>query len=177
MSEQEATKPLLSPKIQAIEDRRVRRNKKQQEKRTAAKAAKLALLPPPPPEPIVVIKKDTKFQPGQSGNPGGRPKHVREALEKCIVLARASKECPDKSKLEALIDRIYERAMDEKQDLDLILEAAKFIAERLEGKPSADPAEAATGTPALVVNIGTRFNAADPRPQVEVLEAKVVKNG
>lgn len=103
-----------------------------------------------------------QWKPGESGNPGGKPKtkYIRDSIEKVIAQART---CNHKdplvvTKLDALLHKIYEKAMDKDADLDEILEAAKFISERLDGKPAQDVEDAGSQKPALTININaTRF--------------------
>ncbi len=88
-----------------------------------------------------------KFQKGESGNPGGRPKTkpwtdaLREAVNKAV-------EGEDKTALELIAERVIDEAV--KGDMA----AVKEIANRLEGRPPAsitikgDPDEPFTVEPA-----------------------------
>jgi hypothetical protein len=105
-----------------------------------------------------------------------KDKHVKNALEKIIAQARA-KNTNDPlvtTRLEALVHKIYEMAMDPDAELDEVLEAAKFISERLEGKPSQDVDADASGKPALTININaTRFGT----PTAIVQQGEVIDVG
>jgi hypothetical protein len=162
-------KKALEKKAIQLEKRRLEAQRKVE---VAVQATEYALSAPIP-EPVTsapLVKNDGQFKPGISPNPDGSAKPVRDAIRKCIVLARASADNPDKSRLDALLDKIYLMAM-QAEDLDSVLDAAKFIAERLEGKAGVEGEGGGSSAPSLVVNIGTRFGKAD-QPVVEVLEAK-----
>ena len=62
-------------------------------------------------EPGHSIGKSTRFQPGQSGNPGGQPKGLATVARK--VLAEAAAE-GDMTKRDALMRKLYELALDGK---------------------------------------------------------------
>ena len=143
--------------------------------RQQTKAAAAALVVPAPPAPLV---NTGQFLPGKSGNPAGRPrKVVKDAIEKVIANARAlnSKDPLVATRLEALMYRVYDKAMEPEADLEEILEAAKFIADRLDGKPSNDDTGMiSSGGGPLVVNIGTRFTPT--LPKADILEAEVLES-
>lgn len=84
--------------------------------------------------------------------------YVRDAIEKVIALAQAA---PDKTRLEALLDRAYLLAMDESTDLETLLKVIKLIAERMEAAPTNKNEEGGgTSSPNLTININaTRFQA------------------
>jgi hypothetical protein len=146
-------------------DIRAKEKKLRQEvkKTKAAEEAMSTALTVPTPDAVERIAAK-----GKVPVPEGRSKHVFDTLEKCIVLAKASEDTPDKSRLEALVEKIYLMAM-QSADLDEVLETAKFIAERLEGKPQSlyGGASEPSGGHSLTVNIGTRFSS--QKSDVEVV--------
>lgn len=76
-----------------------------------------------------------RFQKGQSGNPGGRPKERpwRDAIQRAI--ARAAAEGSNKQLLDEIADKVTQMA------LEGDIHAMREIGDRLEGKP----AQAITG--------------------------------
>jgi hypothetical protein len=125
----------------------------------AEASAQGALLPVP--EPI------------RKPNPPEEKKlHIKEAIERCIVLARAT-EGLDKTRMEAMLERLYLLAMDQGTDIEELLKTIQFFAERMEGKPQANnaPVENAASAPTLIVNIGTRF-APKENPKIEVFSVE-----
>jgi hypothetical protein len=180
-------KSLISPemeaRIKAKEEKKKaaaeRRKQKQQVKQELVRVlpvqdAPVAPIVKPEVPPQLV---SSLWKPGQSGNPSGRPKtkHVKDALEKVIAQARlkTSSDPLVTTRLEALMHKIYEMAMDEDAELDEVLEAAKFISERLEGKPASEVEENGEGKPALTININaTRFGIQPAIEQGEVINVQ-----
>lgn len=78
------------------------------------------------------------YKPGQSGNPGGRPKHLTKALDS--LLADKKKRYP-----EQIVEAAIERAI-KKSD-----KALEIVWNRAEGKADDDSSRSDTGP--LVVNI------------------------
>ena len=68
-----------------------------------------------------------RFQPGQSGNPKGRPPGGTSLAE------RLRAKCGDDGG--ALVDKLYNIAMDDEQPTRLQIDAAKVLLERGFGKP------------------------------------------
>lgn len=172
-------KPSVPPEVQ-IERRRKKQRELKALQRSAAKQGKTVDQLLAEPAQIVPVKPSHLWLPGQSGNPDGRPKvrHVRTAIEKVIVLAKAKNSTDPlvATRLEALLSKVYDRAMDPDADLDQVIDAAKFIAERLEGKPTQEiEGSGVGGNQMLVVNIGTRFQAAPKPAQGDIIEAEVVE--
>ncbi len=112
------------------------------------------------------------IKPGETRNPLGKGisaghkkrKLVYEALEKIIAKAKhVDTSDPEvTNRLDALMKKIFLMAMDEGAKLEQVLEAAKFISERLDGKPTQEIDETGGGHGPLIINIGTRFGAAAP---------------
>jgi hypothetical protein len=77
--------------------------------------------------PSPEVGKSTQFKPGQSGNPGGRPKSRLQSEAYRTELAKEGRE--GKTKAEKIAERMVADAIRGKVD------AAKHVAEYVEGKP------------------------------------------
>ncbi len=110
-------------------------------------------------EPGHSIGKSTRFQPGQSGNPGGQPKGLATVARK--VLAEAASE-GDMTKGEALMRKLYELALDGNVHAIKLLLDREWPAPR-SGELSRDD------TPVVVLRdyTGLRFN----QPEERVVES------
>lgn len=97
---------------------------------------------------------ETRFKPGQSGNPKGRPKGsrtfksiIREVADTEVLYKNLNNIKHTMSAGEALIVSLFGKAI-YKQDV----QAAKTLMETLEGKPAQDVNQNNTGTPQVVIN-------------------------
>lgn len=180
---------LITPEM----DARIKRKELKQKERTAKKKllkeqaehAKQELLAPVSDVPAVPDKTPEQltehlWKPGVSGNPAGRPKtkYTRDAIVKVIAEVKAiDKKDPNVStRWQKLMSVLYERALGEEiktADLMLIM---SFLAERLDGKSSAEEDGSGEKNPMLVVNIGTRFSPTPSEaPKVDVIEVQSCK--
>jgi hypothetical protein len=152
---------ILSPEnVARIKRKEIEQKAREQKRLEKKQAAQAAATEKALHEKAVPVRGDelTRFKPGVSGNPNGRPKmEVREALERALVRARATPN-GDKSRLDALSERIYHLAMDPSCSLELLLKAYELIGNRLDGKPTVESAEGGGNAGnSLVINIGSRF--------------------
>lgn len=166
---------LLSPeqtaKIKSREMKReIKRKTNLENKKLLAEQAEIALNTQPICEsPICETQiqpvNTGQWKPGQTGNPAGssaKKRHVKEALERVIVQAKAinAKDPTVTTRLENLMSKIYTMAMANDAEPDIVIEAAKFISERLEGRPVQEVTDSEGGSskPELTININaTRF--------------------
>ncbi len=107
-------------------------------------------------EPGHSIGKSTRFQPGQSGNPGGQPKGLATVARK--VLAEAASE-GDMTKGEALMRKLYELALDGNVHAIKLLLDREWPAPR-SGELSRDD------TPVVVLRDYTGLRLNDPKERV-----------
>ena len=107
-------------------------------------------------EPGHSIGKSTRFQPGQSGNPGGQPKGLATVARK--VLAEAASE-GDMTKGEALMRKLYELALDGNVHAIKLLLDREWPAPR-SGELSRDD------TPVVVLRDFTGLRLNDPKERV-----------
>lgn len=136
-------------------------------------------LPPVPVDASPQVKglAPYRWQPGQSGNPEGRPKtrHTRQAILKIIAEAQAAhkKDPLVNTRWEQLMRTLYDRALDEDIKVaDLIL-IMNFLRDGMGEKPSADTEDSGNSTPQVIINIeNTRFG----KPPIEDMDKANVIN-
>ena len=76
----------------------------------------------------VPSKKDTRFQPGRSGNPAGRPKRTKEEKDALALI---------RSLAPKAAERLKEIIEDENVSRAILLKAIEIIFDRAYGKPEA----------------------------------------
>jgi len=73
-------------------------------------------------------KQDTRFKPGVSGNPNGRPKGKRSIPDILRKIGDEEGTADGKSKLDVIMNKVFQYALEGKPW------AVQFIADRTEGK-------------------------------------------
>lgn len=115
-----------------------KRSKKEPSSPTAANPGHVGAQPTSPsPTSVVVVKPAHLFKPGQSGNPTGRPKIIREFYDALV----------DKAYLKA-VDALV-RALDSSDDR-VSLMAAQMVLDRLFGKANQPITVTGEGAPAAL---------------------------
>lgn len=108
-----------------------------------------------------MAKEDTQFKPGQSGNPGGRPKDrpLTDALRRALAL-----EIADKRKGKTKADQIAVALVNKAAEGDV--PAYREIADRVEGKvPQAQEISGADGGPIGPIEVTVTVVDANIPPQ------------
>lgn len=91
-------------------------------------AGNLPAVAASPDAQVAPVKKDTRYKPGQSGNPSGRPKRTKEekdAMERIRSLAPKA------------VERLKDIIEDDNVSRAILLKAIEIIFDRAYGKPEA----------------------------------------